>query len=614
MKVFEEQFSRIIKYFYGKLFGGKLFNKLLFFDALILCAAIFSNALIFSSNISLVRQTKEVNSNMQILQNINHYMERTFTDSVNILKQMYSEDNRTVVKILDFIQYDYDRLCDEYISSRLKFENYIVTNMFRNKDIRDIVFYKSINNTLYLTEKGKPLLMEIDPTARSVWQQKSINVGLYLLPSSQRNYIIGENRVYSMVANVFSPIVMEKIGEIVFDFDTDSINSSYSDYASDLIGTILVITSDGSIIYDSSNQLYGQKYQNAQALSLSKQNTFIDNINIINSIRLSDYGLIIVGIIPKIEIYNSIVRARQMIFIVAFICFSICFLIAFWRISFYSKRINNVVSAMKKVQEGDFSIEFSSGNQRDEIGLITRSFEEMCGNLKQYIDKVYVSSIKQKNAELKALQSQINPHFLYNTLEAIRMRALVEGNEDVGDMMTILATIFRRSIKGDMISKISDEIKYCKMYLELFKIRYKDSLSDSFEISDDVQEYGIITHLIQPIVENYIIHGIRQGDSDNRYWVKGTKIGNDIILEFLDNGQGISKDKLDSITKSFESYAEDNIVSCGLANVNERIKIIFGKMYGLEVLSTEGIETKVTLKIPAKTTKELSDYVQSINC
>ncbi|MDT2237568.1 histidine kinase [Paenibacillus larvae] len=132
-----------------------------------------------------------------------------------------------------------------------------------------------------------------------------------------------------------------------------------------------------------------------------------------------------------------------------------------------------------------------------------------------YIDRVYRSELKQKDTELIAFQSQINPHFLYNTLEAIRMRALSQGARDVGDMIYILATLFRNSVKKKTIVTMEDEIQHCKIYLDLFRIRYQNRLDYDIDIPDELLQYRLIKLLIQPAIENYVVHGFLPERDDN---------------------------------------------------------------------------------------------------
>ncbi len=601
----------MIKNIYNKFLHQKFFNKILLLNFLIINVTLFSLALIMSLNISSILQEKEILFNTQILESISNYMERMHSTATNTLKQLYLENDRSTYRVLDFIQYDYDKLSDEYINTKQRFDNYIATNLFRNKEIQNIIIYKNINESIMISEKGRLITREIDTTAKNSWQMDT-QQGFGILPANTPDYINGDKKIYSLVANIFTTDTMISIGKIVIDFDPETIKTAYSKYYRDVIGTLLVVTSDGGVIFDSSNRFYGSKYPGIQTLRTNGRYT--DEENIINSLGINKNGIIVAAIIPKSEILSSINHTQNMIFIAALICAIVSLLISIIGVNFFSKRVNMLVGAMRNVRKGNFSVQIPLKNQQDEIGVIAKSFEDMCKDLRENIIKVYVSNIKQKNAELKALQSQINPHFLYNTLEAIRMRAHVKGNEEVSDMISILATMFRSTIKEDMIIQIRDELKYCRMYMELFKIRFKDNLTDFYDVPEEIQEYGIIKHLIQPIFENYIVHGIKQGEEDNWFRVKGSKVGDDIILEFSDNGNGISQSDLEIIKKSMDNYSESTNLSIGLANINERIKITFGLKYGIDISSEDGKGTKTTLRIAAKTKEELTEYVQGFNC
>jgi len=279
----------------------------------------------------------------------------------------------------------------------------------------------------------------------------------------------------------------------------------------------------------------------------------------------------------------------------------------------FKRRVNSVVDSMKKVHRSNFSIRIPVKNEQDEISEIASGFNTMCEEINEYINKVYVSEIKQKNAQMKLLQAQINPHFLYNTLEVIRMRAVTRGVNEVGEMIYLLSALLRSSIKEKTIVSIREEIKYSKMYLELFKIRYNDRLAVDFNICEDVLELGILKLSLQPLIENYIVHGMNTGRKDNKLTIRIFRHKDIIFVYSIDNGSGIEKGKLESIKKSLEKWGDSGSLSLGLVNVNERIKILYGQQYGVDIYSEENRGTVVMLKLPAKTKEELDAYVQDID-
>lgn len=193
------------------------------------------------------------------------------------------------------------------------------------------------------------------------------------------------------------------------------------------------------------------------------------------------------------------------------------------------------------------------------------------------------------------------------------MKAVKNGDIEVGNMICILAKLFRSSIKGNAIISIDDEMKYCEFYLKLFQIRYEFNFSYSQDVEDDVLLCGIPKHLLQPLIENYIMHGFTAEVKDNWLSIKVYMSGPVIYFDIEDNGNGIKPDHLGEIRKYLNNECISHQESIGLKNVSERIKIIYGSSYGIEIDSAPGKGTKITIRIPAIERKELDLYVQGIN-
>jgi two-component system sensor histidine kinase YesM len=224
----------------------------------------------------------------------------------------------------------------------------------------------------------------------------------------------------------------------------------------------------------------------------------------------------------------------------------------------------------------------------------------MCGDLEISIRQNYQSKLKQKEAELAALQAQISPHFLYNTLESIRMKAVANGDGEAGEMIYLLARLFRRSIKEGPIIKIENEIRYSKMYLELFRIRYGDALNVYFSVDEQIMGYGMPNHILQPVLENYIVHGYDPDRKDNQIHIKGYLEGKFIIFLICDNGKGISESRLTEIKNTLGTPEIASGENIGLANIYERLKIIYEEDCGLEITGREGEGTEVKIRFAAE--------------
>ncbi|WP_251389941.1 sensor histidine kinase [Mediterraneibacter agrestimuris] len=261
-----------------------------------------------------------------------------------------------------------------------------------------------------------------------------------------------------------------------------------------------------------------------------------------------------------------------------------------------STRLNRILDGMNRVMEGDLSVRLSADKKNgDELDVISRHFNEMCIRLDEHIQKQYLAEIEQKNAEMSALQSQINPHFLYNTLEAIRMKAICNGDREVGKMLYSMAVTFRSQIKEADVITMAQELHYCKKYMELFEFRYQNQFNSSVECPEEYMAVPIIKFVLQPVIENYFIHGIRMEDKDNfiRIYVEKDKDVYRIVVE--DNGRGMPEDEIRIKNKELAEGVMKKQSSIGVANVNRRLKAVYGKEYGVYMESRPKGGLKVIL-------------------
>ena len=283
-------------------------------------------------------------------------------------------------------------------------------------------------------------------------------------------------------------------------------------------------------------------------------------------------------------------------------------------VNFITKRIKHLVQTMSFVKIGKLSTAEET-EMEDEIGQLTSSFNLMINSLKKSIRENYDiklslkdAEIKKKEAELYALQSQINPHFLFNTLESIRMKLIAsDNNEQAMSMVFNLSKILRKSLNwhGDMIP-LKEELDFVHSYLEIQKSRFKDKIEvfiDNSEVSDD---FMIPKLIIQPLVENAVKHGIENKKGKGIIHIKIYRLDNTIKIIVCDNGIGIESEKLDSIQKQLASKEkatkEDH--SIGVKNVHERIILQYGQDYGLKIESTFKKGTVASIDIPTSVDEE----------
>lgn len=251
-------------------------------------------------------------------------------------------------------------------------------------------------------------------------------------------------------------------------------------------------------------------------------------------------------------------------------------------------RLNLILDGMTRVMDGDLNVRIPADKNGDELDVIARYFNEMCTKLDEHIKKRYLAEIEQKNAEMDALQSQINPHFLYNTLEAVRMKAICNGDREVGKMLYSLAVTFRAQIKEADIITLAQELHYCKKYMELFEFRYQGQFRAFVECPEEYLQVPIIKFVLQPVIENYFIHGIRMKETDNFIRISVEKEdgyreksmgGFRIVVE--DNGKGMTQEAVEAKNTELEQDTMEKHSSIGIANVNRRLKAVYGRDCGI---------------------------------
>lgn len=246
-------------------------------------------------------------------------------------------------------------------------------------------------------------------------------------------------------------------------------------------------------------------------------------------------------------------------------------------------RVQGILDAMNQVTTGNLQVRIAVESSRDELDMIAYNFNDMCEKLELYIQKSYLAEIERKNAEMQALQSQINPHFLYNTLEAIRMKAICNGDREVGKMIYSMVVLFRSQLKEADVITLEQELDYCKQYLELFVYRYPGIFQYQIDCRSELLPLPIIKFVLQPIVENYFIHGIDRTRKDNVIKIWAEKQEENLYIYIEDNGHGMERAEVEKKNQELRenSVEQGEKKSIGIANVNRRIKAVYGEAYGI---------------------------------
>ena len=259
-----------------------------------------------------------------------------------------------------------------------------------------------------------------------------------------------------------------------------------------------------------------------------------------------------------------------------------------------SGRIERLTCLMQEVQEGSMDMQVGS-DDRDEIGMLYRGFGSMMKRIRTLINEVYLGKITQKEAELKALQAQINPHFLYNTLSLINWKALAAGEEDISRMTLAMSTFYRTALnRGRNVLQVEAELSNTRAYLEIQSMLHDGDFDYEIEVQPEILQCESLNLILQPLVENAIHHGIEEKtDGRGKISVRGWKEENCVWFMVEDNGVGMEQKVADKIlTMESKGY--------GVRNVDERIRLCYGEKYAMKVESVVGKGTKMTIHFPAK--------------
>ena len=310
----------------------------------------------------------------------------------------------------------------------------------------------------------------------------------------------------------------------------------------------------------------------------------------------SVYKLIIVGglninlIIGNISAGLYILAATVLIAVFICICISII----------VSKRINTplqeIVGAMQGVESGDLTRR-AKVLDNDEFGYVAKQFNNMCRELSELFKKDHEKQELLRRAEIKNLQAQIHPHFFYNTLDSIKWLAKLNGQEEIYVMVGNLSLLLRNGIRvSGEFSTVRENLENLNAYTAIQKIRFADKFSIRIDVEQSLFDYKIPALILQPLVENAMVHGLEQKPDRGLLSLRGFRKEESVVFEVEDDGIGISETELKKLHASLASeYAEEHI---GLINVHKRVRLYYGQAYGIEIASTEGKGTLVRLTLP----------------
>jgi two-component system, sensor histidine kinase YesM len=317
-----------------------------------------------------------------------------------------------------------------------------------------------------------------------------------------------------------------------------------------------------------------------------------DSIIVSDTINYSDWKLI--RIINTDKIFRS-VNMLGKISLYIFLFFILVSLIASLLLSVsFTKPVVELNNKIKRVEKGDLSVTIST-ERKDELGELSASFDNMVVQLKNLIKEKVDQQKKKSDMEFQVLQAQINPHFLYNTLNSIKWLAVIQNIENISEMTSAIINLLKYNISSkNILVTLGEEIESIKNYASIQKYRYGSNFNIEYEIDDNTTNLKILKFILQPLVENSIFHGFKNYKYGGEIKIRSQIINENLLIEVIDNGCGIDKEK----SESHDDETGKMHSGIGLNNVNERICIYFGSKFGITVKSEEGNGTCVMLTLP----------------
>lgn len=381
---------------------------------------------------------------------------------------------------------------------------------------------------------------------------------------------------------------------------------------------IYILNSSDYILTSTSKELIGKHISSIKfntdttptIMNIHPINIFIKPPNIVfnetfkTKIPVNQYRII--TLIPSSVILGKTTELIKYGFIVSLISISVAIFFILIFSNKLASRLKLLVTSMSKVKDGNFDI-YIHNEDSDEIGELSKSFKTMLDTINTLINEVFTNKLRvkdleiaKKSVELHALQSQINPHFLFNTVESIRMHILKKGDLETSEVLESFGKLLRKSIEWkDHFIPLSQELELIEKYLKIQSFRYRGRFSFKINLSSELYSIIIPKFIIQPIIENAIYHGVEMKKGKGIIKVYGFKLNDTLKIIIQDNGVGMSEERLKQLVNSIQDFNNsDSSSSIGMKNANQRLKLLYGSSYGITITSKENKGTKVELLLP----------------
>ncbi|HBE76712.1 MAG TPA: hypothetical protein DDW65_02860 [Firmicutes bacterium] len=555
-------------------------------------------------------ETQAIQFSNKIVSQINRNLDYNIKEMERISLTPFSDPDVQMVLRKSAYHNDLEKLRDRQIMDKTLFN--LIT---LRPDIMGIYIFpqhSSSNQEVYYRTNGYSMRDDYDLT-KELWYPLVLWAdGKKVLLSThyETQPIHSPRKVFSLARQIKDVDHYQNLGFILIDANLKIIQEICENSNFGQNGKIMIVDQHGNIVYHTDETKIGAKLE-------PKFQQFLSNQNINRMLKIAGEKMLVssavsaythwtvIGMIPLAELNRSTILIRNITIFIGLICLLLGVIVSIFIAKGISNPIRKLQRLMSQAEQGNFNLQMKLDHQ-DEIGQLTHSFNIMITKIKELINTVYDAQLVKKEAELAALQSQINPHFLYNTLEVIRGIAMTNKITSIVDISKSLAKLFRYSIHKEMeYVTLAEEIAHVKNYLTIQKYRYGDKIEVIYQIDEQILKQKSIKLILQPLVENAIYHGLETKIGKGRIEISGYQEAQDILIKIRDDGLGMSREQLDSLSQAMNSDqkwindSKQTNLGIGVMNVNSRIKLHYGNNYSLKIESEPNKGTTVIIRIPA---------------
>jgi two-component system sensor histidine kinase YesM len=570
---------------------------------------LFLQSFMTFNNFSSTIRKQAIGYTKQIIKQMITNLERALREDMQKFSQMvlYNQD---LLNILEKYRDASFASVLPTVSERTRIFQYIASYDYNRTYIRRVLIITN-HGFIFSNEDPYNVRTFLRPEHESwVDRVKAANGRWVVIPRHRPDYLTGDSSEtnVSIASLILEPSSAQVIGIVKVDFSDDLFTQLSANYQNSEIGSLFVMNRKNELLYQNDEDDPQSTEQFLKANIPNRNSEFeiaVENRKYLTTVGYSAFtNLKIVNFLPVDSLLAETKPLRRSTIRFGLVCLSVAVLLSIASSIRLTQPLVELRKKMLLVRRGELrqSVPVAS---RDELGQLSHEFNLMTEQINHLINEVYLIRLREKEAQLSALQSQIHPHFIYNTLEAINMMAIQAGNFEISDTVHALGQFFRYTIgKYDSMVTLKEEMDSVKAYMMIQKIRYSSRLHLILDADPETEEIPVPRLVLQPLLENAIKHGFGDMKRNGTIWVTAHRFGDELLLTVRDDGKGLTDEEIRQLQRSLKKDALPEISgrNSGLAlwNINQRLVLLYGPEYGIEIDGAPGQGASFTITIPIR--------------